>query len=61
MALMSLRSRSHVEASMVLTRTDHLFIYKYKRTLKLIILRPIVLVRTGFEHHPTDCVSGALV
>ena len=34
MALMSLRSHSHVKASMVLTRTDH-FIYKlYKITSK---------------------------
>ena len=29
MALMSLRSRSHVKASMVLTRADHLFIHNY--------------------------------
>ena len=32
MALMSLRSRSHVKASMVLTRADHLFIYNYIRS-----------------------------
>ena len=31
MDLMSLRSRSHVKASMVLTRADHLFIHYYIR------------------------------
>ena len=30
---MSLQSRSHVKASMVLTRTDHLFIHNYIRSL----------------------------
>ena len=43
MALMSLRSRSHVKASMVLTRTDHLFIHNYIRSLLNNILRPILL------------------
>ena len=33
MALMSLRSRSHVKASMVLTRADHLFTQLYTITL----------------------------
>ena len=33
MALMSLRSRSRVKASMVLTRADHLFIHNYIRSL----------------------------
>ena len=33
MALMSLRSSSHVKASMVLTRADHLFIHNYIRSL----------------------------
>ena len=33
MALMSLRSRSHVKASMVLTRADHLFIHNNIRSL----------------------------
>ena len=42
MALMSLRSRSHVKASMVLTRADHLFIHKYIRSLLNNILRPIL-------------------
>ena len=31
---MSLRSRSRVKASMVLTRADHLFIYNYIRSLR---------------------------
>ena len=43
MALISLRSRSRVKASMVLTRAYYLFIYYY------IILRPIVMVRMGLE------------
>ena len=30
---MSLRSRSHVKASMVLTRANHLFIHNYIRSL----------------------------
>ena len=33
MTLMSLRSRSHVKASMVLTRADYLFIHNYIRSL----------------------------
>ena len=40
MARMSLRSRSHVKASMVLTRADHLFIQNYIRPLLNNILRP---------------------
>ena len=42
MALMSLRSRSRVKVSMVLTRADHLFIYNYIRSLLNNILRPIL-------------------
>ena len=57
---MSLRSRSHVKASMVLTRADHLFIYNYIRSLLNIIVRPILMVRTGLNPHPTDYVSDAL-
>ena len=34
MALMSLQSRSHVKASMVLTRVDQLFIHNYIRSLQ---------------------------
>ena len=46
MALMSLRSRSHVNASVVLTRADHLFIHNYRKSLLNIILRPILMVRS---------------
>ena len=42
MALMSLRSRSHVKASMVLTIADNLFIHNYIRSLLNNILRPIL-------------------
>ena len=47
LALISLRSRSHVKASMVLTRADHLFIHDYIRSLLHIIIIPILMVRTG--------------
>ena len=40
--IMSLRGRSHVKASMVLTRADHLFIHNYIRSLLNNILRPIL-------------------
>ena len=40
MALISLRSRYHVKASIVLTRPDHLFIYYYIRSLLNNILKP---------------------
>ena len=42
MALISFRSLSHVKASMVLTRDDHLFIHNYIRSLLNNILRPIL-------------------
>ena len=42
MDLMSLRSRSHVKASMVLTRAAHLFIHNYIRSLLNIIVRHIL-------------------
>ena len=54
-ALMSLRSRSHVKASMVLTRADKLCIHNYIRSLLNNILRPILKART--LPHPTVCVS----
>ena len=41
MTLMSLRSRSHVKASMFLKRADHSFIHNYIRYLLNNILRPI--------------------
>ena len=60
MDLMSLRSRSHVNASMVSTREDHLFIYNYIILLMKIILRPILLVHMGLDPLPTTYVSGTL-
>ena len=39
---MSLRSRSHVKASMVLTRADHLFTHDYIKSLLNNILQPIL-------------------
>ena len=48
MALMFLRSRSHVKASMVLMRAG-LFIHNYIRSFLNIILRPILMVRTGLK------------
>ena len=46
---MSLRSRTLIKASMILTRVDHLFIHNYIRSLLKNILRTIVLVLTGLE------------
>ena len=40
MALMSLRSRSHIKASMVLTNADHLVIHNYIRSLLNNIIDP---------------------
>ena len=65
MALMSLRSRSRVKASMVLKRADNLCIHNYIRSLLNIIVRPILIVLTGLEpvsyrNQYTDCVSDAL-
>ena len=54
MALISLRSRFHIKASMVLSKADHLFKHNYIRSLLNIILRPILIVRL------TDCVSDDL-
>ena len=48
MALMSLRSRYHVKASMVLTRADHLVIHNYIRSLLNNILRPMGLYKMHF-------------
>ena len=42
MALMCLRSRSHVKLSMVLTRANHLFIQNYIRSHLNNTLRPIL-------------------
>ena len=43
------RSRSHVEASMVLSIVDHLFIHNYIRSL-LYIFKPILMVRMRLGH-----------
>ena len=47
MALMSIRSRSHVKASVVLTRADHLFIHNYIRSLLNNILRNFIKLING--------------
>ena len=60
MALMSLRSRSHDKASIVLTRAYHLFIHNYIRVLLNNILRPILWSERGSNSDPTACVSDAL-
>ena len=60
MALMSLRSQSHVKASMVLTKAEHLFIHNYIRSLLNNIVRPILMVRTRLGHVPTAWMSDAL-
>ena len=60
MALMSLRSRSHIKASMVLMRADHLFIYNYIKALLNNILIPIIMVGWGLDYYPTACVADAL-
>ena len=41
MALMYLRSRSHIKPSLVLMSADHLLIHNYIRSILNIILRPI--------------------
>ena len=51
MVLMSLRSRSRVKASVVLTRTDH-SLYTIIRSLLNIILRPIFWAGWGLNPHP---------
>ena len=58
MALMSLRSHSYVKASMVLTRTDHLFIHHYIRSLLNNMLIPICIVRTGLESVPYSILTA---
>ena len=58
MALMSLRSRSHVKASMVLTRADHLFIHNYIRSL--LNYFKTHFIKLIYNPCPTACVSDAL-
>ena len=43
MALVSLRSRSHFKESMVLSRTDHLFMHNYIRSFLNNILRSTLI------------------
>ena len=49
-ALMYLRSRYRVKASVVLMNADNLCIHNYIVSLLNITLRPILMVRTGLEH-----------
>ena len=49
MALISLRSPSHVKALVVLTRSDHICINNFIISLLNIILRPILMVQTRLE------------
>ena len=65
MAIISLRSRSHVKASVVLTRADHLFIHNYIISLLNIILISIVMVLrwhepVSYRTSYTACVSDVL-
>ena len=60
MALMSIRCRSHVKASMVLTIAIHFYIYYYIRSLLNIILRPTLMIGRGSNPCPTACVYDAL-
>ena len=60
MALMSLRSRSHIKPSLVLMSADHLLIHNYIRSILNIILRPIIMVRPRLEPAPSARVSDAL-
>ena len=60
MALMSFLSRSHIQASMVLTRADHLFIPDYIRQLLHIIIDLFDGSGRGSNTRPTACVSDAL-
>ena len=54
--LISLRSRSRVKASMVLTNAGHLCMHNYIRSLLNIILRPILRVGRGMKERPTSSV-----
>ena len=56
---MSLRSRSHSKASMVLTRADHLYINNYVFTSKLYLNTYCNGPEQGLNPHPTVHVSDA--
>ena len=49
MSLMFLGSRSHIKASMVLTRADNLCIHTYIRSVINNIVRSILMVRVWLE------------
>ena len=53
---MSLRSRSHVKASMVLTRADYVSIHNYIGSL----LKVISMLRTDIKQHRIACLSNYL-
>ena len=59
MALLFLRSRSHLMASQVLTTEYHLFIRNYIRSFLNNIVRPILMVGRLNPCH-TACVSDTL-
>ena len=52
---MSLRSRSHVKASMVLTRADHLFIHNYIRSLLRYIIVLTCILRVNLRVTKIKC------
>ena len=60
MAIMSIRSRSHIKVSMVLTRADHLFIHNYIRSLQNIIYKINYWSGRSSNPCPTACVYDAL-
>ena len=59
MALMSLRSRHYVKASMVLMRDDHLFIHNYIRSLLNNNLRPILSNKLWSGRYSKTAVAKA--
>ena len=58
MVLMSLRSRSHVKASMVLLRADQLLIHNYIY-LYIYLIRSLINIK-GSNSGPTACVFDVL-
>ena len=53
---MSFRSLSHVNASMVSTRADYLFMHNYIRSLLNNILRPIFVKLNNGQDEARTCV-----
>ena len=53
---MSLRSRSHVKVSVVITRADHLCIHNYIRSLLNIIVLPILWSGRGLKLLPIGSI-----